>query len=337
MTGKDASTPEFPKIDPSSPYYLGSHDGPGAKISTVTLRRDNYDDWKQSMKMSLKSRRKFGFVDGTIKKPTTQFDLENWEVVHCTLVQWIRNTIDSDILEAISYVDDASILWAELESQFAVVDGTKIHSLKTQLHNCKQTKGMSVTTYYGKLKSLWDALLVHEPLFSCKCNKCDCQIGQAAIKRLDNERLHQFFMGLDATLYGNIRSQQFQLDPLPTLNRAYNLVLQEERLRSEVVPDVSDVSAFALSSATSTVDWRVLRDKERATRQPLFCSHCETRGHELPTCFFKTNRFPAWWGDRPRTLAIIVATDEWSRVAHGATRLQGRQDAKRIPLFTPMP
>ncbi|XP_074300523.1 uncharacterized protein LOC141631800 [Silene latifolia] len=220
--------------------------------------------------MSLKSRRKFGFVDGTIKKPTTQFDSENWEVVHCTLVQWIRNTIDSDILESISYVDDASVLWAELEAQFAVVDGTKIHSLKTQLHNCKTDERY---------------------------------IGQAAIKRLDNERLHQFFMGLDTTLYGNIRSQQFQLEPLPTLNHAYNLVLQEERLRSESVPDVSKVSVFAMCSANSTVDWRALRDKERATRRPLFCSHCETHGHELATCFFKSNRFPDWWGDMPRTLA----------------------------------
>ncbi|XP_074276256.1 uncharacterized protein LOC141600007 [Silene latifolia] len=299
MAGDDTNTTvSFPRIDPSSPYYLGSQDGPGAKISNIELRHDNYDAWQMSMKMSLKSRRKFGFVDGTIKKPTTQFDLENWEAVHCTIVQWIRNTISPSLLDNVTYGYDASVLWAELESQFAVVDGTKIHNLKTQLKDLKQTKGMSVTTYYGKLKSIWDSLAVHEPPFSCKCNKCECDIGKAAIQRLDNEKLHQFFMGLDTTLYGNIRSQQFQLDPLPTLNRAYNIVLQEERLRSESIPDVSDVSAFALSSANSTS-----HSKDRAPRRPLFCSHCETRGHEVATCFFKTNRFPEWWGDRPRTLA----------------------------------
>ncbi|XP_074299960.1 uncharacterized protein LOC141631152 [Silene latifolia] len=299
MAGDDTNTTvSFPRIDPSSPYYLGSQDGPGAKISNIELRHDNYDAWQMSMKMSLKSRRKFGFVDGTIKKPTTQFDLENWEAVHCTIVQWIRNTISPSLLDNVTYGYDASILWAELESQFAVVDGTKIHNLKTQLKDLKQTKGMSVTTYYGKLKSIWDSLAVHEPPFSCKCNKCECDIGKAAIQRLDNEKLHQFFMGLDTTLYGNIRSQQFQLDPLPTLNGAYNIVLQEERLRSESIPDVSDVSAFALSPANFNT-----HSKDRAPRRPLFCSHCETRGHEVATCFFKTNRFPEWWGDRPRTLA----------------------------------
>ncbi|XP_074266135.1 uncharacterized protein LOC141588601 [Silene latifolia] len=160
--------------------------------------------------MSLKSRRKFGFVDGSIKKPTDKFDLDNWEVVHCTLVQWIRNTIDPSLLDIISYVEDASVLWSELEAQFSVVDGSRIHDLKTQLHDCRQLKA-------------------------------------SAIKRLDNERLHQFFMGLDASLYANVRSQQFQLDLLPSLSRAYQVVLQEERLRvpSTTSLNVSDVADFA--------------------------------------------------------------------------------------------
>ncbi|XP_074270794.1 uncharacterized protein LOC141594693 [Silene latifolia] len=250
MGDKLDSTVEFPKIDPSSPYYLGSQDGPGAKISHIMLRRDNYHDWQHSMTMSLKARRKFGFIDGSIKKPTSKFDLDNWEAVHCTLVQWLRNTIDPSILDNVSYVTDASVLWAELKEQFDVVDGTKIHGLKTQLNNCKQTKGMDVTTYYGKLKTLWDSIIMHEPPFACKCGKCECDIGSAALKRLDNERLHQFFMGLDYSLYGSVRSQQFQLDPLPSLSRAYSVVVQQERLKTESNPDVSEVAAFTVPNSS---------------------------------------------------------------------------------------
>ncbi|XP_074283885.1 uncharacterized protein LOC141608427 [Silene latifolia] len=217
--------------------------------------------------MSIKSRRKFGFVNGSIKKPTNKFDLENWEAVHCTIVQWIRNMTGPSVLETVSYVDDASILWAELQAQFDVVDGTKIHGLKTQLHNCKQIKGMDVTTYYGKLKTIWDSLVLHEPPFACTCGKCECGIAKAALQRLDNERLHQFFMGLDSSLYGN-------------------------------------VTAFAVPPASqSSIDWRVLKDQERGERRQLFCSHCETKGHEITNCIFKTNRFPSGWGERPRTLA----------------------------------
>ncbi|XP_074289127.1 uncharacterized protein LOC141614265 [Silene latifolia] len=299
MAGDDDDS-TAPKIDFSSSYYLGSHDVPSAKISNIMLTKYNYQDWHKSMRMSLKSRQKFGFVDGTIKKPTDHVTLDNWEVVHCTLVQWIRNMIDPSLFPTIPYGEDASVLWAALKARFSVVDATLIHSLKTQLKNCVQTKGMDVTTYFGKLQSLWDALIVHEPPFACKCD-----IGQDAINRLDNERLHQFFMGLDSTLYGNIRSQQFQFDPLPSLSRAYHVVLQEERLRAETMPsDTSDVSAFAVSSSHPSTDWRAQREKERGERfQKLLCSHCQTRGHEIGNCFFKTNRFPEWWGDRPRTLA----------------------------------
>ncbi|XP_074293183.1 uncharacterized protein LOC141620135 [Silene latifolia] len=274
MAGDDASA-AHPTIDPLSPYYLGSHDVPGAKISNVVLRRDNYDAWQKFMTFSLKSRRKFGFVDGTIKKPTDAFELDNWMVVNCTIIQWIRNMIDPNLLENISYPVDASELWSEIKTQYAVIDGTMIHGLKTQLNNCKQTKGMDVTTYFGKLKSLWDSLATHEPLFACRCGKCECGIGPKAIQRQDNERLHQFFMGLNPTLYGNIRSSQFQLDPLPALSRAYNLVLQEERLRAETVPNVSDVAIFATPPANT--DWRTLRDKERNDKRSLFRSSSEYR------------------------------------------------------------
>ncbi|XP_074305329.1 uncharacterized protein LOC141640424 [Silene latifolia] len=237
------------KIDPLSPYYLGSYDVPGAKISNIVLCRDNYDDWQRSMTFSLKARRKFGFIDGTIKKPSDAFELDNWVVVNCTLVQWIRNMIDPTLLDNISYPDYASVLWSEIKAQYAVVDGTMIHSLKTQLNNCTQTKGMDVTTYFGKLKMLWDAIAKHKPPFTCRCGKCECNINPSAIQRQDNERLHQFFMGLDHTLCGNIRSSQLQLDPLPALSRAYNLVLQEERLRLETQPNVSKVAIFATPHA----------------------------------------------------------------------------------------
>ncbi|XP_074297584.1 uncharacterized protein LOC141628325 [Silene latifolia] len=308
MAGDDDAVPT-PKIDSTSLYYLGSHGVPEAKISNVVLRRDNYDDWKNSMRMSLKSRRKFGFIDGSIKKPTDPFYLENWEVVHCILVQWIRNTIDPSLLDTISYVEDASVLWKDLAEQFFVVDGTVIHNIKTQLHNCVQTKGMDVMTYYGKLKIIWDSLVVHEPPFACHCGGCKCNIGPDSTKRLDNERLHQFFMGLDSSLCGNIRSQQLQLDPLPSLARAYHAVLQEERLRapSQAVVDVGDVVAFA------------------TPHQPLFCH--DTRGHESSTCYIKLQRFPDWWGDRPRTLAELRRVRAARRFCGGSGSSAGPRDS----------
>ncbi|KAL9235889.1 hypothetical protein vseg_010620 [Gypsophila vaccaria] len=61
-------------------------------------------------------------------------------------------------------------------------------------------------------------------------------------------------MGLDTSLYGVIRSHQLSLDPLPTLNRAYHIVLQEERLHTDSaarLPNPSEVMAMAVRSDTS--------------------------------------------------------------------------------------
>ncbi|XP_074302689.1 uncharacterized protein LOC141634399 [Silene latifolia] len=296
------------KIDPLSPFFLSNSDIPGIEISLVLLTSNNYEYWSHSMRMSLKSRRKFGFCDGCVKKSTDTSMLEQWEVVNCTIVQWLRNTIDPTFLESVPYVEEAAALWNDLEERFAIVDGMSIHALKTELDNCKQMKGMSVTTYYGKLKILWDALAICEPPFTCKCGRCLCDISVQAVKRLDNKRLHQFFMGLDSTLYGNLRTQQFQLEPLPTINHGYHVALQVECLLGETStpPDVPDIVTSAVPGVSRTpADWKAICEKEKLESHKLYYSHCTIHGHDLNSCFIKRNKFLDWWNSRPRTLAEL--------------------------------
>ncbi|XP_074271711.1 uncharacterized protein LOC141595648 [Silene latifolia] len=257
--------------------------------------------------MSLKSRRKFGFCDGTVKKPTDQFMLEQWEVVNCTIVQWLLNTIDPSVLTSVPYVEEAAALWFDLEERFAVVDGTSLHALKTALGNCKQAKGIAVTAYYGQLKSLWDELVVREPPFARKCGRCLCDISSQAIQRLDNERLHQYFMGLDISLHGNLRTQQFQLEPLPTLNRGYHVALQVECLLGE---------ASSLPSSQKVPDVMV---------------------YAVPGSL---NKFPDWWSSRPRTLAElhrgkgqVAGAGGVGGSGAGSTGGQGRVDDGDLTLF----
>lgn len=62
-----------------SPYDLTSADNPGAVISHPLLKGINYDEWACGMKTALTSRKKFGFLDGTITKPAEGSpDLEDW-------------------------------------------------------------------------------------------------------------------------------------------------------------------------------------------------------------------------------------------------------------------
>ncbi|KAL9232857.1 hypothetical protein vseg_007921 [Gypsophila vaccaria] len=160
---------------------------------------------------------------------------------------------------------------------------------------------MSVNTYYGNLKVLWDAIGTHESPFACKCGKYMYGIAKEALARQDSERLHKYFMGLDASLDGNIRSNQLALDPLPSLNRVYHLVLREERFQaddSRTANDPSNVMACVVqrkSVSSFSPDWRVLREQERQEPHKLSCSHCQATGHEGQSCFIKSQKFLDWW------------------------------------------
>ncbi|XP_074299877.1 uncharacterized protein LOC141631054 [Silene latifolia] len=220
--------------------------------------------------MSLKSRRKFGFCNGSIDKPTDLTLLGEWEVIHCTSVQWIMRTIDPSIKSSISYIEDARLLWDGLAERFSTVDGSKIHALKSDVHDCKQEKDKSVTSYFGNLKSLWDGLANHEPPFACSCGRWTCGITKNALARQDSECLHKFLMGLGQSIYSNLRSQLLSLETLPTLNRVFQLTIQEERLQGGIgsLAEPADMAVFFVhhgsqNTPAPTIIWRALRDLER--------------------------------------------------------------------------
>jgi hypothetical protein len=72
-----------------SPYDLYSSDNPGNIITQVQLKGEggNYDEWTRAVRGSLRARRKFGFVDGSIKKPDEAApEIEDWWAVNSMIV-----------------------------------------------------------------------------------------------------------------------------------------------------------------------------------------------------------------------------------------------------------
>lgn len=47
----------------------------------------NYDGWAQAIRTALKPKWKFGFIDGTVEKPTNDEKFEDWIAVHSILVE----------------------------------------------------------------------------------------------------------------------------------------------------------------------------------------------------------------------------------------------------------
>ena len=55
--------------DPSSPYFLHPNESPALVLVSTLLNGSNYHAWSRAMKMSLLSKNKLKFVDGTILMP----------------------------------------------------------------------------------------------------------------------------------------------------------------------------------------------------------------------------------------------------------------------------
>ena len=154
-----------------SPYDLHSADNPSAVISHPILKGTNYDEWACRMKTALTSRKKFGFIDGTIPNPNDGCpDLEDWWTIQALLVSWIKMTIDLVLRSNVSHRDVAKDLWDHLKRRFSIMNGPKIQQIKAELACCKQ-RGLAIESYYGKLNKIWDSLATYRPLRTCKCGQ----------------------------------------------------------------------------------------------------------------------------------------------------------------------
>lgn len=102
---------------------------------------------------------------------------------------------------------------------------------------------MTVCDYYNKLKTIWEDLETHQHKpKSCRCGGCNCEDVETS---RDEEKLHQFLLGLDASIYTNVKDEILDTDPLPSLEQAYSMVSQEEKNR---------VSSYQKVSGETVVD-----------------------------------------------------------------------------------
>lgn len=66
--------------DALSLFDLHPSYGPRNLITAMQLRSENYEDWFKHVRKALRTKRKFGFIDGTLTKPMTEDEIKQWEV-----------------------------------------------------------------------------------------------------------------------------------------------------------------------------------------------------------------------------------------------------------------
>lgn len=103
-------------IDVSSPLYLHPSDGNNFMIIEKLQGSSNYRYWKRSMKIVLSSKRKLGFVNGTLIRDSTDLVKgEAWDTYNNMIISWILGSVSESIKKSIMFVSSAYQIWKHLE------------------------------------------------------------------------------------------------------------------------------------------------------------------------------------------------------------------------------
>ncbi|KAL0453131.1 UNVERIFIED_CONTAM: Retrovirus-related Pol polyprotein from transposon RE1 [Sesamum latifolium] len=121
--------------------------------------------------------------------------------------------------------------------------------------------------------------------------------NKAKLEEIEENQLIQFLMGLSEP-YDSIRSQILVLDPLPSVNKAYSMVLRVERERQVNLEyaDVGDSSAMLTRSQEFKGQKGPVRRRLPTDKRSMVCEYCHRSGHNKETCF-KLHGVPDWYKD----------------------------------------
>ncbi|KAL0395485.1 UNVERIFIED_CONTAM: hypothetical protein Slati_4514700 [Sesamum latifolium] len=270
----------------SEVLQLLSSDHPGMVLVSSPLDGKNFLAWSRAVKRALGAKMKLGFIIGTCKKPSGDPDL---------IEQW-----------------------------------TRVHCMVASWLLNAMTKNVSNAFIYAKsARTLWIAL--NERYGECnspylyQLERDIASITQGYSRFSGTEAAYSVPYGTNDE-YDNVRSQILVIEPLPSVNRAYSMILRVERQR-QVHLNVAvkhDGVVMHAGNFEKRKEGNTFRRKGIVDKRSLKCAHCDKTGHDKST-YFKLHGVPDWYkelGDQKRK----------SNAGHRAYAIQ--QEAEKLKEVT---
>ncbi|KAI5343235.1 hypothetical protein L3X38_011111 [Prunus dulcis] len=229
----------------ADPLFLNHSDHPRLVLVSKKLNGDNYNTWSRSMRISLSTKNKIGFIDGSIKKPKADkhpLDSAAWQQCNDMVVSWLLTSLEPDVADSIIYLSTAHEIWDDLRERFSQNNVPRLFQINREIASLTQGQ-LSIAAYYTKLKGFWDELASFSEATSCTCGAQN-----------ETNRLMYFLMGLLES-YSPIRGQILLMKPLPSA-QAYSFISQEEKqceLGSTRTPN-SQTAAMAVHTQSPRYD-----------------------------------------------------------------------------------
>ncbi|XP_019259465.1 PREDICTED: uncharacterized protein LOC109237601 [Nicotiana attenuata] len=289
--------------EPSSPLFLLPSDVPGISVVPVPFSRTGFGRWRRSMIVSLSARNKIGFIDGSCVKPAENSpQFKQWDRCNNMVISWLTSSLSPDIAESVQYFETAESIWLQLNNRYGSVNRTKVFEIKRELASTFQGT-LDIASYFNKLKKLWDELGI---MCSSHANSCVCAAKVGLQKEKEEDKVDQFLMGLKEVYIG-VRSNILMMQPVPSLDTVYNILLQDEKQR-QVIPNTQFNSESASFNAnfnkpspqfppqkqyTQRVNFDPYGQKVNSdqTKVSLSCKYCKKPGHTIEKCY-KLHGFP---------------------------------------------
>ncbi|XP_019266605.1 PREDICTED: uncharacterized protein LOC109244035 [Nicotiana attenuata] len=243
-----AGTATFPTIDHNHPLYLQPTDTPGSPLISLQLTgSDNYALRSRAMRICLLGKSKLGFVDGRFPKSKFEPKLRDlWEKVNVIILSWIMNVVRPRLLSSVLYASSAHRVWEDLKERFDKVNGSRILYLHREVHTLTQGI-MTVTGYFSTIESYGMSLMLSCLVLS--------------------------------------RSQIMMMSPLPSINKAYSLLVDHQSQRNltsitQVAQVTEPLENAALHSSRNVNNAGNYRPK----RNHVQCEYCHYKGHTKDNC-----------------------------------------------------
>ncbi|XP_042752608.1 uncharacterized protein LOC111893020 [Lactuca sativa] len=143
-------------------------------------------------------------------------------------------------------------------------------SIILALSTKNKTGSDDFSTYFTKIKRIWDELkTIHE------IPNCSCGSTAAINKFLEEQRLVQLLMGLN-DLFKAIKGQILMMSPLPSISTVHSLLIHEERQR--------EISANP-NLATDSMAMHVNNLTPNYQSSKKYCSNCKKIRHVKSQCY----------------------------------------------------
>lgn len=227
------------------------------------------------------------------------------------VVSWITRSLSPQFAQSILYIDNARDLWLNLKERFSKGDHFRASDLLQQIHSMRHGD-LNVSSFFTNMRTLWEELDSLRPPPPCTCpTPSACSLVNFIDKSRENEHIICFLKGLNDS-YNSVKTQILLMEPLPSINKVFSLVLQQEHQHNGSI--LGEPPSLALqfnnnNQSKGQVCGFQMQGRGRG-RGSLKCTHYGRINHTIETCYLE-HGFPPGYRSRfnPATTNFVASDD----------------------------